>query len=270
MEEYLRATIRKHRRSALAVTAAHWAGRYLNAWHNTGFYDFDQNGERFLLETARKIHNRPLTVWDVGAHEGEYALAVHSVMPSAKVTSFEILPQVAAKLRAKNLDAQWFTLQEIGLSDRPGTVDVTYNHKFHTTNAINPRNEIWLNHDEVEVVKCSVSTVDELVSSGSTAPDILKIDVEGHEAAVLDGAQALLGGDQAPILVQFEYGATWIPSSRTLCQVQTKLEACGYAVGRLYSDHVSFKPYEYSDEHYRMGNMVAVRDHELQKALSAA
>jgi hypothetical protein len=36
------------------------------------------------------------------------------------------------------------------------------------------------------------------------------------------------------------------------------LEPFGYTIGRLYPDGVDFKPYEYQDDHFRMGNYVAI------------
>lgn len=269
LEEYVRTAIRTSRRSPPARLAARLAERYLNAWHNTGFFDFDRNGEAYLLRTfASTVGSRPVTVWDVGAHAGQYAAAIHARLPHAHVTSFEILPPIAVALRERNFDPAWFTLRAIGLSDAPGSVEVSWNRLHDQCNAITPRPGEWFDHGEVEQIVCEVSTIDLLIEQGAAPPNFLKIDVEGHDAAVLDGAQALLASDHAPKLIQFEYGDTWIPSGRTLFDVQTKLHRYGYAVGRLYPDHVGFKEYAFADERYRMGNMVATRDPELRTLLS--
>lgn len=269
-EDRLRATIRNNRRSNIAGRTARWAERYLNAWYNTGFFDFDNNGEAFVLHTLASVcGDHDLQVWDVGAHGGDYAQAVHQKLPKAQVTSFEILPPIADRLRARNFDPGWFALEVMGLSDTIGDIEVSWNHQFDTTSAITPRQEsVWFSHGAVERVSCQVTTIDHLIAEGRPPPDFLKIDVEGHEAAVLDGARDLIGSPRAPILIQFEYGDTWIPASRTLHSAQTKLEKAGYAVGRLYPDHVEFKAYAFSDERFRMGNMIAVKHPALQRALS--
>lgn len=270
LENRMRALIRDNRRSRWARTAAKSAERFLNAWHNTGFYDFDRNGEAFVLRTlARVVGGARLMVWDVGAHGGDYAEAVHAILPDAFVTSFEILPPIADRLRSRNLDPRWFVLRNIGLSDAEGVVPVTWNHRHDTTSSVQPRHgSDWFDHGETEVIACEVSTVDLQITGGMRAPDILKIDVEGHEAAVLDGSAGLLRSEQAPMLIQFEYGDTWIPASRTLHDAQGKLERAGYAVGRLYPDHVEFKRYAFTDERFRMGNMIAVRRDDLRRALA--
>lgn len=271
MEDWIRARIRNGRRLGPAKAAAHWAERYLNAWYNTGFFDFERNGEAFLLrEVGAFCERERVEIWDVGAHTGEYADCAHLTLPSAQITSFEIVPSVAEKLRRRGFEAHWFTLRTVGLSDHPGEVEVTCNPEPGTTSAINPRmGGVWFDPGTARTINCPVTTIDALVAEGVRPPMFLKIDVEGHEAAVLAGAKALLASDAAPLAIQFEYGDTWIPAGRTLHSVQASLEAAGYAVGRLYPDHVEFKPYAFSDEKFRMGNMVAVRSEDLRLRLAS-
>jgi len=267
LEKLLKSMIVSRRRNILVRKAARMAERFLNAYHNTGFYEFDRNGESFALETFARHASGDVVIWDVGAHHGEYAIEAHQILPGARIISFEIVPSVARQLREK-LQHDWFELREIGLSDQPGSVEVVWNKRADTTNSIAPMMSEFFDHEELETVTCPVSTIDLLVKEGVPPPTFLKIDVEGHEAAVLDGASALLAGKHAPLMIQFEYGMTWIPSSRLLHDIQEKLEKAGYSVGRLYPDHVEFKEYYWSDEHFRMGNMIAVRDAELKAALS--
>ena len=97
-------------------------------------------------------------------------------------------------------------------------------------------------------------------------PHVLKIDVEGHETAVLRGMQRLLSGDYAPLIIQIEYGDTYLPSGSTLKDVYSLLP--GYSIGRLFPNHVDFRPYSYADDHFRMGNIIATRDARLKSLLA--
>ncbi len=63
-----------------------------------------------------------------------------------------------------------------------------------------------------------------------------------------------------PRLIQFEYGDTYIPAGKTLYGIYQILAPLGYRIGRVYPDHVEFKDYDFCDEHYRMGNYVAVKE----------
>jgi FkbM family methyltransferase len=265
----VRQVIRDHRRARPFRLMAAASEKYLRAWYNDAHFVFVENGEHFALERfARWIGGRPAVVWDVGAHDGEWADEVHVLIPSAQVRSFEILPPLADRLEAGRPATNWWSLEKVGLSNRVGEVELTWNKDHDTTNAIEPRlgNE-WFADSELTHITCSVTTIDALVAAGKTAPDLLKVDVEGHEAAVIEGGIELLSQAGAPTMIQFEYGDTWLPARRTLGDVQGLLEARGYSVGRLYPDHVAFKAYEYADDHFRMGNMIAVRNERLKALL---
>jgi len=260
MERPVKAFIASHRRTGAMRLTAKLASRFLNAYFNTGCYDFAINGEARVLRAFADLGIARPVIWDVGAHFGEYANEAHAILPDARILCFEIVPAVAAELQ-RNIPAgvRIFTM---GLSDRIGTVNVSWNKDYHTTNAIDP-----FPHSgpagSVEVVECPVSTIDDLIAQGEPAPHFLKIDVEGHESAVIRGARALLAGKEAPVMIQFEYGATWIPGGELLFALQAELERAGYRIGRVFPDHVDFKSYDWTDEHFRMGNMVAARDPEV-------
>lgn len=148
-------------------------------------------------------------------------------------------------------------------------MEIIWNKRADSTNSIAPlgQNEFF-EHDDLARIPCEVSTIDQLVMDGRTPPHFLKIDVEGHEAAVLRGARRLLAGAHAPMVVQFEYGHTWIGGGEVLYHTQMALEEAGYQVGRLFPDHVAFKKFDWQDEHFRMGNYIAAKDPNLIKILS--
>ena len=60
-----------------------------------------------------------------------------------------------------------------------------------------------------EVAEVATSTLDELIPS---EVDLLKIDVEGHEEQVLEGAAALLERDFPIVLFECFHGATAAPA----------------------------------------------------------
>lgn len=266
----IRQFIRSNRRSSAVQIAASGCEKFLRAWHNDSWFEFDTNGERFALSAfASWRGDKPTTAWDVGAHLGEWAEQAHALLAKAHVTSFEIMPPVAEKLIERHGNSDWITILAVGVSNQPGEVEVTWNRDHDSTNAITPRlSSKWFAGEGLNRVKCPVTTIDLLVKERQSAPDLLKIDVEGHESEVLEGARELLASERAPSMIQFEYGETWIPAGRLLHDQQAFLEECGYSIGRLYPDHVAFKRYEYADEHFRMGNMIAVRDESLRKMLA--
>ena len=95
-------------------------------------------------------------------------------------------------------------------------------------------------------------------ADGGTDIDILKIDTEGHDFCVLKGFSNFLQKAKIKV-IQFEYGKTCIPPRITLGDFYNLLEPLGYSIGRLYPNQVKFQEYNlFRDEHFRMGNYVAV------------
>lgn len=261
----------RSRRSQWPLTAiASGCEKYLRAYYNDSFFDFALNGEAYVINSYKELQGgKDITIWDIGANNGQWAEMIHNHFPAAKIISFEIIPQIAALLNKKFADSEWVEIHNLGLSDSDDTIDVTYNHDFNTTSAINPRMENqFFDGKALSIVPCQVTTVDNLIAKGLTSPDFIKIDVEGHEGPVLRGAEKLLRSDNGPRLIQFEYGDTWLPANETLCRVQKFLEECGYSVGRIYPNHVDFQPYSSKMDHFRMGNMVATNDPILLKKLA--
>lgn len=267
----VRQAIRARRRSEPFATIARACEKYLRAWYNDDFYDFTRNGEAFALRRfARWRGSAGYCVWDVGAHEGEWADQARALLGDVQVVSFELIKPIADRMIAR-ADPGWHRIVAVGLSDEEGEIEVDWNHDHDTTNSIRPREESTLFQGaHRETVGATLRTADRLIAEGLPAPVLLKIDVEGAEAAVLRGASALIGGAEAPAMIQFEYGQTWIPFGETLRPTWERLRKAGYAVGRLFPDHVEFKDYDYSEEHFRMGNYIAVRDPALKALLANA
>lgn len=216
---------------------------------------------------ARWASDRDLILWDVGANNGGWASEAAHSFPHAAIHSFEIVPNIADEYERRQAGNPNTTLHRFGLSDAETTVDVSYNVDYNTTSSITYRDTKEFGTD-IQTVACDVKTVASIVGSTVPAPDLLKIDTEGHDFAVLRGAADLLDGPDAPAMIQFEYGETCLPGGETVEKCHRYLTNKGYALGRLYPNHVEFKDYSYEDAHYRTGNMIAVKDAGLRALLS--
>jgi FkbM family methyltransferase len=145
-----------------------------------------------LAALLRRLSDRLETVFDVGANCGFFAARLLTTPGFAgQVHAFELVPATYRALMRMRADCGFtdrMTCHPFGLSDTDATVAVDVG--VHSTlAAISDRGN----------VRAEVKTLDSL---NLPRPDMLKIDVEGHEPPVLDGARATLA--RAQPLVVFE------------------------------------------------------------------
>ncbi len=138
-------------------------------------------------------HVRPRIVIDVGAHRGQFALAVRRELPGTRVISFEPQPDAADIYRRVVCDADLRTVA-LGASVGTATLHLSRASDSSSLRVIGGNQTAYFpGTDEVGEIAVNVSTVDaEVVLDGAPGPVLLKIDVQGTELDVLRGAQRTL------------------------------------------------------------------------------
>lgn len=128
------------------------------------------------------------TVVDVGANVGVFSMfAADAVGPTGTVISIEPHPG-AFRVLSRNLAPLACARQlNIGCGDRAATVPLHYVPGRLSVSSVRPR------PDRTESVQMTVRPLDEVLEqAGVDTVDLLKIDVEGFEDAVLRGADRTL------------------------------------------------------------------------------
>jgi FkbM family methyltransferase len=169
-----------------------------------------------------------------GANVGEWALEIAPVGSNLTIHRFEIIPEIRKTLRANTKDHPNIGAYEFGFSDSAGNVTVHWNLDHDTTSSISPRFGGFHFQRPATPLDCEVTTMD-LARDRIEPPAFLKIDVEGHELAVLRGGQHLLSSADAPAIIQIEYGETFIPTGSTLQMLYDLVQPHGYSMGRFVS-----------------------------------
>lgn len=121
---------------------------------------------------------------DVGANVGSYTVLAGGAV-GARVTAVEPVPETFAHLQrnvALNDIGQRTRCCQLGLSEQAGML--RFSKDLDTVNHVLAEGE------ELPAVEVSVTRLDDLV--GQDVPVLIKMDVEGHELAVLRGAQTTL------------------------------------------------------------------------------
>lgn len=142
--------------------------------------------EKGLESVLAHLMKKDGCFWDVGANVGYYT-GVFSERRFAQrqVYSFEPNPVLANRVREALMERSSVRVIQAGLGAEDGkaTLHVPMRGKEAVSGLASFRP---MKGKGVEV---PVRSVDSLIREGFTAPDVMKIDVEGWEAAVLDGFQ---------------------------------------------------------------------------------
>lgn len=155
---------------------------------------------RYILQNLKKGD----TAVDIGCHKGGYLYWLRSGVGSrGKVFAFEPQPKLFRYLRETIGSSQSVVLENKGLSSAPGVID------FHipvTKSGSSPGARIgsFSGNERFNTIKIDVVTLDDYFLKKNIAPSLLKIDVEGHEKAVLDGGLELLKKHHPKILMECE------------------------------------------------------------------
>jgi FkbM family methyltransferase len=192
-----------------------WSGIY-GSWEGASL--------RVWVKAARQAG----VILDVGANTGLYALAAKAVAPDAEVTAFEPVERIRSKLRA-NVELNGFDIRvdASAVSDRDGEgvlLDTVEEHEISAT--LDPAGETRSGRARSRVT-VPLARLDTLVARGVVgAPDLLKIDVEGHEPAVLLGMVEQLRRKRPSLLIE-------VLTAEAAAQVDAIVRPLGYVVHRL-------------------------------------
>lgn len=175
----------------------------------------DESGERYVVRyVSRKIasDNRRAIIFDVGANVGTYArMWLNEIESTILIHCFE--PSRATyQTLTTNLPEPTVQKHNIGLSDHSGELALFTDAEQSGMASVYERDLQHINVAFAQQEISTFSTVDEFsLANCITQIDLLKIDVEGHELAVLKGARQMIS-EQRVRFIQFEFGGTSIDS----------------------------------------------------------
>lgn len=223
--------------------------------------DMRSNGELLVIDAVLAARGTDRFVaFDVGANVGDWTRALLERLPgneaAVRVFAFEpvastreILEASLSQLTARSR----VTVVAAALSDLAGVrsmfivADGAGTNSLHTGGGGAGRTEEI--RTETLDAFCTRESIDHI--------DLVKVDTEGHDLAVLEGAQGMLGRN-AIDAVQFEYNHRWVFGRRFLFDAFGLLSPLGYRVGKVTPFGIEFYDAWHQElETFREGNYLA-------------
>ena len=149
---------------------------------------------------------------DVGANVGDVLGEMALSAPRGRHIAYEPLPELAAELRRQFPDID---VRNAALSDTPGE------QPFFRVRSASTRSSFFpdrANSEDLEQLMVRREVLDEALPP-DYAPALIKIDVEGAEAAVLRGARRILEEHRPTIVL--EHGSAPLSATREIYSLLT-------------------------------------------------
>jgi len=236
-------------------------------------FDSAINGEELFIKKTLagllKTNAKPV-FFDVGANIGDFSLELRKQFPHAEIHSFEPVKTTYNLLEQATAGHQ-IQLHNIGFSNSMGKGEL-FNTVSKDNNTIASAykdvfQEIFKMDEELGIIEFEMDTIDNFcVSNGIKNIDFLKLDVEGHEFSVLQGAANMLLNKQVKI-IQFEFNSHNVHSRVFLRDFYLLLT--GFEFYRIFQNGIiKLGPYSHLNEIFTLQNIVAIRT-ELCDAVSS-
>jgi len=206
------------------------------------FTEVERAERIFYLEYLRE----GMTVFDVGANVGELTLlfsrfvgaggCVHAFEPTG--TGFERLETLSRAASLRNV-----RLNRLALAEKEGAVLLyVYDGDYlsWTSRALRPLENYGIDVKPLTTEEVPATTVDLYCETNGVAEiDLLKIDVEGAELQVLNGAARMLR-EKRVRCVTFEFGQTTFDMGNSPDQIESFLKDVGYELRNLVASDPVF------------------------------
>jgi len=191
--------------------------------------------EKISMELWIRLCRRSKVILDIGANTGVYALAAKAVNPGAEVIAVEPVARIYDKL-VDNIGLNEGTVKAVhaAATSHTGTVVLYDQPQSEHVLSVSLNPEWNKESTAIRPVEVPAYTVADLLAMhGNTSVDLLKIDVETHEAEVLRGFREILLRDKPAMLIELLNG-------QVAAEVGALINDLGYAYFNI--DDITWPP----------------------------
>lgn len=163
--------------------------------------EFSINDSRAFAVMRRVLGNEANCV-DIGCAQGLYLDEMLRLAPAGHHLAFEPIPALYKNLQSRFGSHPNLTIHNLALSNEAGQAKFHWNVSNPGWSGLSER-DYPSDQDQIEVLDVALERLDDLIPADLRI-DLLKIDVEGAELKVMEGAVGTL--ERCRPIVIFEYG----------------------------------------------------------------
>lgn len=173
---------------------------FIQNWQSfSEYYSFRKgipSRELVFFQSIGSSSDKEKVIIDVGANVGLFALAFADIFKDARVIAFEPSQRTYRRLQRNLYESGLMdniSLENIALSNAEGIARFLDNPDSPATNHLLPSQSESNSQDDSNYVTVECQTLDSYCENHSISHiDLLKIDVEGFECQVLQGARSMI------------------------------------------------------------------------------
>jgi len=197
-------------------------------------------GDPFIFARGLIRSSKPM-LFDVGAHPGPTATRLRELFPSAVIHCFEPFPDSYTLLENATVGDAGVWRHRLCLSDRTGIATMNCNASTATNSLLETDRRAAATWGEgllntSSKIEVRTTTLDAFCDEEAIERvDLLKIDTQGAEYDVLEGAATMLSNRSVAVLVFELITATTYEQQRLPSDYFALLESHGYAFSGVFS-----------------------------------
>lgn len=161
--------------------------------------------DKLTKEVIKKVCKEDTNCIDVGCHKGEILDLMIAAAPQGKHYGFEPIPEFYNYLRTKYKNTSC-RIEEIALSNKSGIIEFNYVMSNPSYSGIKKRNYDRSNEKDMRI-DVHTEKMDDVIDENYRV-GLIKIDVEGAELLVLEGAVKTIDRCKPVIIFEFGLGAS--------------------------------------------------------------
>ena len=145
------------------------------------------------------VYHKIDLVLDVGANVGQYAMLLRRLGYSGKIVSFEPLSSAYSQLKvASNKDELWEVAPRTAIGNEDSQISINISANSQSSSVLNildshvnaASNSVYIDSEKVKLQRLDTIALDYFEKDANSV--FLKIDVQGFERQVLEGAMNIL------------------------------------------------------------------------------